>query len=193
MVAARPIVRSMPTAPAAGASDTVLQGVLDALPGIIWTALPDGQVDFLNRCWAEFTGMQAQDGLGSAWQATIHDDDLPTLRAQWQTAIESRTPFDAQARVRRSDGEFRWLQFRASPQTDAAGKLLRWCGMQIDIHDGRQPETAAEADEQQMTSNISSKKSSGVISTLAPECVDSRDRSLSLSRFVRICSFERAS
>jgi PAS domain-containing protein len=55
-----------------------LSRVVDALPGIVWTALPDGQLDFLNQRWREYTGLGVDKACGSGWQDAIHSDDLPS-------------------------------------------------------------------------------------------------------------------
>ena len=53
--------------------------VLNALPGLVWTALPDGQIDFLNQCWCEYTGLRLEEPCGWGWQAAVHPEDLPAL------------------------------------------------------------------------------------------------------------------
>jgi PAS domain S-box-containing protein len=64
-----------------------LSQVVDALPGLVWTALPDGQFDFLNQRWCEYTGLRADEGHGQGWQTPIHPEDLPELRERWRCII----------------------------------------------------------------------------------------------------------
>jgi PAS domain S-box-containing protein len=113
--------------------------VMDALPGLVWTALPNGQVDFLNRRWCEYTGMGAEVILQS-WQEAIHPDDLPELLERWGAGLASGEPREVDARLRRFDGEYRWFLIRTRPIKDAQGRLVKWCGLNTDIEDRRRME-----------------------------------------------------
>lgn len=150
MVVPKPIVRTKAKATRAAGTSADLHGVVDTLPGLIWTALPDGQVDFLNRRWTEYTGLQVEAGVANGWQAPIHPDDLPALVAQWSAAIHAGTSCAAEVRLRRFDGVFRWFQFRASPLVDVSGKVTKWCAMNTDIEDCRRAEDPIEKSEQDM-------------------------------------------
>lgn len=122
-----------------------LSRVVDVLPGLIWTALPDGHVDFVNRGWREYTGSGLDHAAGDGWLAAIHPDDLAQLRERWHNILASGQPQDMQARVRRVDGAWRWFLLRVSPVTDADGRCTQWFGMAIDIEDHRQPVDTARA------------------------------------------------
>jgi PAS domain S-box-containing protein len=112
-----------------------LGSVVDALPGLVWTALPDGRVDFVNQQWREYTGVSSQDSSGDAWQMAIHPEDLPRLLECLRSSISSRHPCEAEVRMRRFDGEFRWFAVRANPITDASGAVVKCCGLNWDIED----------------------------------------------------------
>ncbi len=112
-----------------------LSCVVDALPGLVWTALPDGRVDFVNQRWCEYTGLDAERALGLGWQATIHPEDLPGLAACWQAALSSAEPCEMAGRIRRFDGAYRWFIVRTRPMTDASGRVIKWCGINSDIED----------------------------------------------------------
>ncbi|HMG13209.1 MAG TPA: PAS domain S-box protein, partial [Gemmatimonadaceae bacterium] len=114
-----------------------LSRVVDALPGLIWTARPDGHVDFLNQRWREYTGLSADDAYGSGWQAAIHPEDLPRLLERWPSALAGGDRGEMEARLRRVDGQYRWFLFRTSPIADASGQVVKWCGMNTDIEDRR--------------------------------------------------------
>lgn len=124
--------------PIAGMENELLQ-VIDALPGLVWTALPSGQVDFLNRRWHEYTGMSAETIL-LCWQDAIHPDDLPELLKRWSANLNSGEPQEMDARLRRFDGEYRWFLIRTRPVLDASGQLVKWCGMNTEIEDRRRIE-----------------------------------------------------
>jgi PAS domain S-box-containing protein len=113
--------------------------VMDALPGLVWTALPNGQVDFLSRSWCEYTGINAEIIL-QHWQDAIHPDDLPELLERWGAGLASGEPREVDARLRRFDGEYRWFLIRTRPIVDATGRLVKWCGLNTDIEDRRRME-----------------------------------------------------
>jgi PAS domain S-box-containing protein len=100
--------------------------VVDSLPGLVWTALPDGNVDFLNRRWCEYTGLSVVEARGDAWQTAIHPDDLPEFLKRWRSILTSDASGEMEARLRRSDGEYRWFLFRTRPLTDASGQVTKW-------------------------------------------------------------------
>ena len=118
-----------------------LSRVVDALPGLVWTALPDGQVDFVNRQWCEYTGISLKDSAGDGWQNAIHPEDLPQLLECWK----SSSSCEAEVRMRRCNGEFRWFAFRANPITGASGVVVGRCGLSWDIeHRKRREEFLGE-------------------------------------------------
>src|SRR5438445_1736485 len=111
---------------------------VDAFPDIVWTALPDGNVDFLNQPWYDYTGLGGDNAYGQSWQAAIHPADLAELLDRWRAILASGKRGDVEARIRRFDGEYRQFLFRARPITDPSGQVVKWCGMTIDIEDQRQ-------------------------------------------------------
>src|SRR5712672_2857355 len=127
--------------------------VVDALPGLVWTALPDGRIDFLNQRWCEYTGLSVKEALvvdeayGRGWQRAIYPEDLPELLERWRSIRASGQQGEMEARLRRFDGEYRWFLFRACPSADASGKVVKWCGMSIDVEDRRRAEEALRARE----------------------------------------------
>jgi PAS domain S-box-containing protein len=116
-----------------GERESTVDRFADALPGLVWTALPNGEVDFVNRRWCEFTGLTAAESRGRGWLAAIHPDDVGALTESWQAALTAGTSLDTDARMR-GDGIYRWFLFRANPTRDDAGKIIKWHGTNIDIH-----------------------------------------------------------
>jgi PAS domain S-box-containing protein len=114
-----------------------LSSLVDSLPGLVWTALPDGQVDFLNRYWCEYTGLSVDQAHGSGWQLAIHGSDLPGLLDRWRSILAAGQPANMEARLRRSDAKYRWFQFCTRPAADASGEIVKWCGTGTDIDDLR--------------------------------------------------------
>src|SRR5260370_13782444 len=87
-------------------SEDPLQLVIDSTPALIHTALPDGSLDFFNRCWLEYVGLPLSEVLGWRWTTAIHPEHVEQFVEKWRASSESREPFQAESRVRRADGEF---------------------------------------------------------------------------------------
>ena len=134
-----------------------LTRLINAVPGLGWTALPDGRAEFLNQRWLEFAGMTAEQAAGWGWTEAIHPDDRQRLLDSWQSCLASGTPVDIEGRMRRYDGAYRWFLFRANSLRDEAGNIFRWCGTNIDIEDRRRGEEDLRARElfwRQIVDNI---------------------------------------
>jgi PAS domain S-box-containing protein len=120
---------------------------MDALPGLVWSALPNGQIEFVNRRWSEYTGLSVEQASGEGWQDVVHPDDCEALLESWRTVVASGIGGEAEARIRRFDGTYRWFLCRVSPVPDATGKVLNWWGINFDIDDRKQTEAALQAQE----------------------------------------------
>jgi PAS domain S-box-containing protein len=126
-----------------------LSRVVDALPGLVWTALPDGKTDFLNRRWCEYTGLSLAEACGFGWHAAIHPEDLPGLLDTWAASVSSGAPREVEVRLRRFDGSYRWFQFSTAPLADASGRTVKWVGINTDIEERkRETEERKRAEEQ---------------------------------------------
>ena len=120
--------------------------IIDAIPTLAWCARPGGSNEFLNRRWHDYTGLSLQEGLGWGWKAAIHPDDLGRLMAKWETLLNSGEPGESEARLRRSDGIYRWFLFRVEPLRDEAREVVKWYGTAIDIEDRKQTESLRAAE-----------------------------------------------
>jgi PAS domain S-box-containing protein len=127
--------------------ESELGAVVDVLPGLVWTALPDGQIDYLNQRWSDYTGLAVEESRGRGWQVAVHLEDLPRLLAGWQADSASRKPVETQVRLRGPDGKYRWFLFCAHPSADASGAVVKWCGLGTDIDERMQTEEALRASE----------------------------------------------
>ena len=110
----------------------------------MWSALPDGFVDFINRRWLEFSGFSLDQALGWGWADAVHPEDRGRLIEAWRAAIASGKPMEAEARMRGADGQYRWLLFRSVPQRDQSGKIVKWYGKSMDIEDRKRAEQERE-------------------------------------------------
>jgi len=128
--------------------DNDLGQIVDALPGLVWTAHPDGSVEFLNARWLEYTGLTRDDVSTVGWESVIHVDDLAKVLTTWESICTSGKLGEMEARLRRHDGQYRWFSFRASPILNALGEVIRWYGINTDIQDRRAAEEAQFATEE---------------------------------------------
>src|SRR6267154_5977098 len=112
-----------------------LRRIVDALPGLVWTARLDGHIDFLNQRWCEYSGLSVDEAYGRGWQTAIHPDDLPEPLERWRSILASHESREMEARLRRFDGEYRWFLFRTNPLRDASGNIVKWFGINTDIED----------------------------------------------------------
>ena len=120
---------------AARRSETELRDVINTVPANAWSASTDGAVDFVNQRWQEFTGLPPEDALGWKWETAVHPDDRSGFVNEWHAALKNGQAMDSEVRVRRGDGEYRWLFIRNVPVRDELGNIRKWYGTGIDIED----------------------------------------------------------
>ncbi|HTT17333.1 MAG TPA: PAS domain-containing protein [Candidatus Sulfotelmatobacter sp.] len=111
------------------------QLLVDSTPALIHTGLPDGYLDFFNQAWLKHVGLRLEDLEGWKWTAAIHPDDVEGIVEKWRASIASGEPFLHEARVRRADGEYRWMLHHKVPLHDENGKIVRWYGSSIEIEE----------------------------------------------------------
>jgi PAS domain S-box-containing protein len=115
----------------------------DAMPQIVWTATREGNIDFLNRRWTEFTGEPQTVG-NEGWGPILHPDDSSEAFRRWAASVESGTPFEMEIRLLdRRRQAFRWHLMRTVAVRNEAGDIARWYGTATDINDQKQAEEAS--------------------------------------------------
>jgi len=124
-----------------------LRLVTNTIPALVWSALPDGSVDFVNQRWEEI-GLSLKDLQGSEWVNIHHPDERVEVVDKWRTAVEAGIPYENMTRIRRADGEYRWFLVRAHPLRDEFGKIVEWYGVLFDIEDQKRAEDALRESEQ---------------------------------------------
>ena len=124
--------------------------IMESLPVLVWTNQPDGTPDYFNNRWLEFTGKTQAEMKSIDWAEITHPDDRPGLVAGWARARAAGEPFQYEYRLRRHDGQFRWLLTRNVPRHDAQGRISMWVGAGSDIHEQRlMVQELLDANEQQ--------------------------------------------
>jgi PAS domain S-box-containing protein len=109
--------------------------VIDTMPALTGVSLPDGAVEFVNRRWLDYTGFQLEDARGSGWNRAVHPDDRTAFADKARAALAACEPFEAEIRLRRADGAYRWFLMRVEPLRNERGDVVRWYGVSTDIED----------------------------------------------------------
>jgi PAS domain S-box-containing protein len=112
----------------------------ESMPQKIFTAKPNGDVDYFNLQWKEFTGLPSSEIEGWGWTRIIHPDCLQDNLLAWRRAVASGDPFTFQHRIRRFDGAYRWHLSRALAMRDTAGNISMWIASSTDIHEQKEKE-----------------------------------------------------
>jgi len=135
-------------------SDRNLAAIIDTIPTLAWTMLPDGSNEFLSKRWEEYTGLSVDDSLGWGWQVAFHPEDLPPLMEKWKKMLVSGEAGEQEARLRRHDRVYRWFLIRAQALRNDSGKIVRWYGTSTDIEDLKRAEQARRASERNLAAII---------------------------------------
>ncbi len=124
-----------------------LRLLINSAPALIHTSLPDGYLDFFNETWLEYVGQSLQALQGWKWTNYIHPDDLEEIVEKWRASLASGEPFLCETRVRRADGEYRWMLHHKVAVRDEHGNIVKWHGSSIDIEDRKRAEQALQQSE----------------------------------------------
>src|SRR6266851_430907 len=116
------------------------QALIDSLPALIHTGRPDGYLDFFNQRWLQFVGLRLEELEGWKWTSAVHRDDVAALIARWRACLASGEPLGFEARVRRADGEYRWMLHQKVAVRDESGHIVKWYGSSVEIEDRKQAE-----------------------------------------------------
>jgi PAS domain S-box-containing protein len=116
-----------------------LRQMTETIPEMLWSATPDGAIDYCNLRFLEYTGISAQDVTGAGWQKTIHPEDAARAAPIWSACIAAGITYRVEVRTRRiTDHAYRWCVVTALPLRDERGQILKWHGSVIDVHDWKQ-------------------------------------------------------
>ena len=121
-------------------SEERLRLVVDSIPALIHTARPDGYLDYFNRRWLEYLGVTLDKVAGWNWTAFVHPEDVEGIVAKWRACLATGEIFEYETRVRRANGEYRWMFHRKVPLRDANGIIVKWYGSSLDIDERKTAE-----------------------------------------------------
>ena len=127
-------------------SEARFRSMAEAIPVQVWTARPDGHLDYITQKVADYLGRTKSELLGAGWSQFIHPDDLKRVAARWNHSIETGEPYEIEFRVFSvADGEYRWHLVRANPMLDADGRVVQWFGCNAEIEEHKRLELARDA------------------------------------------------
>nr|MDZ8097146.1 PAS domain S-box protein [Nostoc sp. DedSLP01] len=112
----------------------------ESIPQLVWTADTQGVLIDVNQRWCNFTGLTLTQAQTQGWQAIVHPDDAPQMGENWAKAQHNGSYYQAQGRMRRADGVYRWHLHQAVPLKNEQGQVIKWFGTATDIEDQKQLE-----------------------------------------------------
>ncbi len=138
-------------------SDERFRIMADGCPALMWVTDASGGNQFINRAFREFAGTTYEETEGQKWQLLLHPDDAPGYIAAFQRACCEQAPFQCEVRMRKANGEWRWLASHAAPRFSPDGEFLGYVGLSPDITERKQAEAARQASEEkfrQLAENV---------------------------------------
>jgi PAS domain S-box-containing protein len=121
-----------------------LRPMIETIPEMIWSAAPDGMVDYCNQRILDYTGLPFDQMCGEGWAKVIHSDDLGAMAELWRFSVVNGVPYQFEFRGRRTDAMFRWCVSNAVPLRDEDGQIVKWYGTIVDLHDWKQAQEALQ-------------------------------------------------
>lgn len=135
-------------------SDARFNTLADALPHMVWSTLPDGDHDYFNQRWYDFTGTSPGHTDGEGWNAMFHPDDRERAWRLWRHSLETGEPYEIEYRLRHHSGEYRWTLGRAMPMRNSQGKIVRWIGTCTDIDSAKRQSEQIEVLSRELSHRI---------------------------------------
>jgi PAS domain S-box-containing protein len=118
----------------AQASTEKFRWMADSIPQKVWTADPNGTMDYFNSRWADYTRVNEKMLMKSGWKEIIHEEDWAATEKIWKKSIIERVGFEIEHRLLNKDGNYRWHLTRAIPKDDDDGSMIMWVGTTTDVH-----------------------------------------------------------
>src|SRR5512138_814829 len=111
--------------------ESFTENAAEPLPVMLWRARPDMSCEYLSRQWLEFTGAKAEEALGDGWSRSVHPEDLARWLDTLVRAFDAREAFEIEYRLRRRDGDFRWVLDRGLPRYSADRVFVGFLGIPL--------------------------------------------------------------
>ena len=128
-------------------SEARFNRLISSIPQQVWTALPDGSLDYVNQQAVDYFGKSFDDMIGLGWVDIVHPDDLHETLLRWTKSLATGIDYDMDFRLRRFDGVYRWHIAQASALTDPQGSITQWIGTSTDITQFKEAEAALAVSE----------------------------------------------
>lgn len=122
----------------------------DSILHQVWTAQPDGKLDYVNARTLEYSGLTLEETLKEVWQDAVHPDDLALCSARWKNSLQTGEAYEVEFRMRGADGLYRWHLGRATAGRDASGEIFKWFGTNTDINDQKMAEESLRQSEERL-------------------------------------------
>lgn len=135
-------------------SGDAFHALADTMPQMVWSTLPNGDHDYYNARWYEFTGAPAGSTDGEGWADMFHPDDQPEAWKRWKHSLATGEPYEVEYRLRHRSGLYRWVLGRALPIIGPDKTIQRWIGTCTDIEDAKQVASHNEILSQELSHRI---------------------------------------
>jgi hypothetical protein len=112
----------------------------EAIPQLVWICTANGECEYLNQRWYEFTGQTVEQAMGFGWLEVLHPDDIQRVMQVWAQSLHTGVLYEVELRYRCHDGTYHWYLARALPKKDEQGRIAKWFGTSTDINDRKQLE-----------------------------------------------------
>jgi PAS domain S-box-containing protein len=120
-------------------SELNLRQMTETIPEMLWSASPDGAIDYINARVLDYTGLSAEELIADGWRKCLHPDDADRVYPVWMSCVATGAPYRVEVRtVHAADRTYRWCVTSALPLLDQQGRILKWHGTIVDMHDWKQ-------------------------------------------------------
>ncbi len=115
-----------------------MEFMANTVPSVVWSSTPDGMLDFINRRWYDTSDRTVEETLGNRWAEAVHPDDRLRAWKAWSRSLQTGEPYEVEFRLADRKGDYRWYLVRALPLCDDQGKIVKWYGTNVDVHEQKE-------------------------------------------------------
>jgi PAS domain S-box-containing protein len=144
MAARRSEVKAQEKSTRLSETEAKFHTITDAMPQMVWTALPDGYADYFNYQWTAFTGLREDALVGVKWADLVHPEDRERTWKVWRNALATGELYQTEMRLRHLSGNYHWVLVRAHPVHDQSGAIVHWMGTCTDVDQNKRNELALQ-------------------------------------------------